>query len=108
MLKIYRAHDGCPEETAILVFAHNIKEGKKIAYPVLQGFCGDTQWTHLRVELLKDSEYLRSEGDPELLKKDIAHYNDFPTICKQCEYWGHEICEDGICKECKGTENPNE
>jgi len=100
-LKIYMAYDGEPEESAILVFAHSVKEAKKIAFPVFQRWCNDTVWINIRAKQMKDAEHLRIEGDKDLMEKNIPHYNDDPTVCKQCEYWGQPINKNGICERCQ-------
>jgi len=95
MLKAYMAHDGHPEEGAVLVFAHDAREAKKIAWPVLSGWDVE-EYIHVRVNLLRDKSFLYDLKRSE----DIPHVIDNPTTCKGCELWGDELDNRGYCEYC--------
>ncbi len=51
-------------------------------------------------------EHLYKEADQDKLKNNIPHVIDNPrNTCKQCEYWGSELNEDGICSNCIDENN---
>lgn len=85
---------------AVLIFAHNGREAKKLAFEELTGWCYDQEWIDVVVNLLK-GEWLYAEADQEKLKNGIPHIIDSPTCCKQCETWGHKLNEKGICNYCE-------
>jgi hypothetical protein len=106
MLKIYMASDGCPKEAAILVFAHSVKEARKIAYPCVSDW-GGCDWIQVRAKLLRDREFLRKAGNAEKMATDTPHYVESPPTCKRCETWGFELDKNGICTECLELEEEN-
>lgn len=109
MLKIYMGYDSFAgsEEGACLVFAHNRKEARKIAFPVLQGWF-DSQWIDCTVQWLKDGNQLYSQADQEKLKKDEAHVIESPQCCRNCDLWGEKLNEDGYCEKCAEDKNWNQ
>lgn len=99
-MRAYMAYDyGGKELGAILVFANNLKEAKKLAYPALLDWF-DLDFLDMRTVWLKNSPYLFKEANQELLKNNIPHVIDSPTICKNCELWGNELDINGFCSEC--------
>ena len=97
-MRAYMAHSRAMGswEGAILVFANNSKEAKKIAWKsgLLQEICGSD---YLDVQL----RWLRNEPWVFQNKKsDDPHYVESPISCKQCGFWGLELNEDGICEGC--------
>jgi hypothetical protein len=101
-LKPYMASGGEPQDGAILVFAHNIKEAKKVAWSsnsFLSDVC-DSEYINLRVVYLKESPHLFTEGDKEKLLDGTPHIIETPATCKDCNLWGYELDEDGYCEFC--------
>ena len=90
-----------PHEGAILIFAHNIREAKRIGWSE-PSFIQDMTDTYLdfRVRFMKDSQHLFKDGNQEQLKDNIPHINESPTICKGCELWGEEHNKEGFCQSC--------
>lgn len=99
MLKPYIGFEGFPEDGAILVFAHNLSEAKKIGWPVHRGWNIGSDYIDFRVNLLKGEHYYKL-GDKAKLDADLPHVIDDPTSCKVCEYWGIPLNENGVCEEC--------
>lgn len=93
---IYNRIDG-PHECAILVFANNIKEAKKIAWrqsSVISSIVDN--YFDMGIQWIKNSPYLFKE----MIKKE-PHCIDSPLTCKICNCWGNgEINTDGICESC--------
>src|SRR3990167_7574846 len=50
-------------EGACLIFAHNYKEAKKLAFGVLSGGSSDTEWIDVGINLIKNSDYLYKEAN---------------------------------------------
>jgi len=101
-MKRYMAYsrEGGAPEGASLVFAHNIKEAKREAWPSVCGYFTD-DFTDMAVTLIKDSEFLNEQADQDKLQKDEAHVIFAPTGCKGCELWGYELNEEGYCEDCE-------
>lgn len=103
-LKPYMAYDNLAgsSEGAILVFAHNHREAKKIAWaaPSFLHEITDGEYINLRVGHQRKSEYLFKEANQEKLITNIPHIIECPTCCKGCEYWGFELNEQGYCETC--------
>jgi hypothetical protein len=94
---------GGSEEGAFLIFAHNIKEAKRIAWPALSGTITD-EFTDMAVKYLKDSDYLITlEKDWAKKKYEAmqAFVIDSPVSCERCELWGVGVLdENGRCDDC--------
>ena len=85
---------GC-SEYAVLVFAHNAKEARVLAW---RGTIDLTdEWTDLAIRRLWNRPWLYQDIDG--VKADVPHVVDSPTGCKICEQWGNELF-DGICEQC--------
>lgn len=100
MLKPYMGYsrDGGAHEGAFLIFAHNLKEAKRIGWQALsQIICDD--YTDMAVRLLKE-EHLYLDANKEKLEADITHVIESPTCCKSCELWGYPLDAEGLCEEC--------
>ena len=100
-LRAYMAYSRSlgPEEGAILTFAHNVREAKRLSFPTVSEFY-DGEWIDLAVRWLKD-KHIFSEADQEKLKLGIPHVIDNPTSCVECEQWGKLLTESGRCEECE-------
>lgn len=104
MLKIYAATNS-HNEYAILVFANNIKEAKKLAFPSLNSF-GIDEYIDMRVFLLKDKKFLYKQADKKLLDENIAHVIEDPDGCLECFRWDvSELNENSICSICSDKTN---
>ena len=102
MLKPYMGYnrDIGASEGAVLVFAHNIKEAKKIGWYSMRDniiYCG--RYIDMAVNLMK-GDHLYKDADQAKLNHDIPHVVDSPTICKRCNLWGDELDEKGLCEDC--------
>ena len=99
-LKAYMGYnrESDPQDGALLVFAHSIKEAREISFGDMSIYF-DCEWTDMKFERLK-GEYIFNEANKELLKQDVAHVIDNPTSCKSCQLWGMEINNDGLCENC--------
>lgn len=96
-LKSYMGFSQCVGscEGAILIYAHNAKEAKKIGWKAntfIPDLCGD-EFTDFRVRLLKEPWIM------DQLKKDGPHVIESPITCKKCEYWGLEMI-GSLCIDC--------
>ena len=76
----YSAHEG-PEEGAALVFARTAKEAKvlgwkktDIAYDFFDA----------RATLIRNSDYLFDQTEPEKIRNDIPHVIQDPIGCSEC------------------------
>lgn len=102
-LKAYMgfSSDAGSEEGACLVFAHSSKEARKLAHPFISDWFG-LGWIDTRVRLIKDSKHLfDTEANKEKIANDVSHVIDSPTVCKDCEQWGSELDESGLCEDCQ-------
>lgn len=99
-LKAYMAYSRGlgPEEGAMLVIAHNTREAKRMAWPVL-GDWGSDEYTDLAVRLLRDDHVL-ALADQQKLAAGEPHVVDSPTVCDACEFWGYAVDADGYCAYC--------
>lgn len=91
-----------PEEGAVLVFAHDAREARPLAYLGLNGL-SETAYVDVRVRRMrKHLDYLRTLGDDEKLAEDRSHVIDDPRSCPSCGCWGVPI-EDGdnACQRCR-------
>lgn len=86
-------------ECAILIFAPNHKEAKKMAFPSLQSMM-DSEFVDIRVKQIKEEKH------QHLLKEEVPQVIDTPPSCPVCEIWGDtphgEICEG--CQDDLGDE----
>lgn len=83
-----------PEEFAVLIFANNRQEAKKIGARSVQDF-GDCSYQDVRVKRLNgDCAHLRKCGAP--------HVVESPPACTRCERWKTEPLDSktGLCVEC--------
>ena len=89
------------QEGAVLVFAKNSKEAKKLGYKAIECFVV-CEFIDTGVKRIWDDlDYIYSLADQEKLSKGISHVIDNPPYCKQCEMWNHPLDEKGICKLCR-------
>jgi hypothetical protein len=101
-LKAYMGYSRCNgrQEGAVLIFANDRNEAHTIGFHSAD-FITD-EFTDFQVELMKDVPHLfRTEADDSKLSSNIAHVINSPTICKDCEIWGYELGEDGLCFDCR-------
>jgi hypothetical protein len=100
-LKPYMASGDDSEEGAILVFAHNAKEAKLLAWhngtirEIIDG-----EYLQLRVSWMKHDDFMFKEADQEKLNTNIPHIVESPTTCNNCDLWGLELNENGYCEDC--------
>ena len=108
MLKTYMGYcaKATPQDGACLIFAHNIREAKPIAYHFNRDSF-DCEYTCSRVALLKNNPWLFEQVDEwvkEKIAKDEAVGTDDPPTCDLCELWGEKLDERGICTVCREEE----
>jgi len=99
-LKPYVGSDDYPEDAAILIFAHNTKEAKTIGWPTIKEFC-NCEYTQMRIKRLPAEDYIMKQADQNKLQNGVPHIIDSPQTCKNCEWWGRELNEDGYCEGCQ-------
>ena len=104
MLKLYLGTVGdSGEEAAILIFAHDAQEAKKVAFPVLFSWDTALDYIDVRVRRIKvDAPHLWGAGDPKKIYDGTAHAIDDPPTCMNCETWGAGIViqDNGSCRRC--------
>lgn len=90
-----------PCEGAILIFASNSREAKKVGWGI-PSFIHDmaNSYIDFRVRFLKDSPYLFKYGNQEKLRADISHIIETPVTCKGCDLWGEDFNKEGFCQSC--------
>lgn len=88
------------QEGAALVFAHSVKEAKRIAWPVIHSWGLTDEYIDLAVRWLNGDDYLFEDADQEKLANGVAHVIESPTACRHCERWGRELNHDGVCEQC--------
>jgi predicted Zn-ribbon and HTH transcriptional regulator len=97
------SHAGGSQEGAVLIFAYNIKEAKRLAWPALHGLFVD-DFIDMAVKVIKGGDYLFKQmpkWSTEKLTAGLPHVVDNPPICKNCEFWGvGEFNEEGYCPDC--------
>lgn len=88
----YDRHAG-PNDGAILVFAANAREAKKLAWPALYGW-GTDFFIDVGIRWLRsDCEHMR--------RKEGPHVVESPPSCCDCEMWYSEpLDSDGRCEGC--------
>ena len=104
-LKQYMGYDnmGGASEGAVLIFAHNAREAKRIGWDAptfLRDICSG-EYINLRVSWMKDSPHIYKEAKQDKLKEGIPHVIECPTTCTGCELWGYDLNEDGYCETCE-------
>lgn len=100
-LKPYMGYSLDPSEGACLIFAHDVKEAKQLAWPIINDWF-DNDYIALRVSLIRDEDHLFKEANQEKLKTDTAHVVEAPRGCDCCEKWGvGEVGDDGLCDSCR-------
>ena len=109
-LKPYMGYDnlGGPAEGAILIFAHNTKEAKRVGWQActfLHDIC-DCEYINMRVSYMKDSGYLLEDAKQDKLANNEPHVIESPTCCNGCEIWGYELNESGYCETCEEDIEP--
>jgi len=96
---IYSRYAGSSEGVA-LVFAHSVKEARKIGYAGIGSDLTGGQYIDLAATIMKDSPWIFGEADDEKFYKNIPHVIDSPRCCTSCEMWGLELA-DGLCQNCR-------
>ncbi len=89
------------EQGACLIFAHTVKEARKLAFPILQDWNVCDEWIDCAAYRIRDKDYFYRDADQDNLNSGIAHVIESPIVCKQCGLWGTEINEVGICNDCE-------
>jgi hypothetical protein len=106
MLKAYMVYSLFlgPQEGAGLVFAHTVREARKIGWQIIGRDFTD-QYIDFAATWLRNEPWLFDEADPDKLANGVAHAVFIPNGCNQCGRWGHSrINEFGLCGECEDAE----
>ena len=100
-LKPYMVYDRMAGsgEGAVLVFAHNVQEARKVGWPDVSNW-GCDGFIYCAANYLKDSLWLYDEAKKEKLEAGIPHCIESPIVCKCCEKWGYEMNGNGYCESC--------
>jgi len=96
---IYSRYAG-RSEGAALVFAHTVKEAKKIGWNGIGSDLTGGEYIDLAATLMKDSPWIFGEADIEKFDRGEPHVIDSPSSCYSCETWGLELA-DGLCQNCR-------
>ena len=103
MLKSYMGYSrgAGSEEGAVLIFAHSVKEARKVGWNKLGSDLTD-EYIDFAARLIRKAPWLREEANAIKLANDEAHVIDNPKSCVECEKWGvYPIGEDELCEECR-------
>jgi hypothetical protein len=108
-LKPYMGYSrgGGSQEGAVLIFAHSVKEAKKIGYSVLSGMYVE-EYIDVAVNLCKDGDHLFDKNyqwSKDKIAKGEAHVVDSPISCKVCNLWGEKLNDNGLCEDCQMQED---
>jgi hypothetical protein len=98
-LKPYMVSDDEPYEGACLVFAHTVREAKKIGWSIVSSW-GCDSFIEVRATFMRNSLFLYEQAIQENLEKGIPHVIESPITCKGCEHWGMKLNEQGYCDDC--------
>jgi hypothetical protein len=81
----------------VLVFAHSVREAKKLAAPVLLCLV-DARFTEVRVQLIRR----HADWFMALAQDSAPHVIYNPPSCDRCEQWGSPII-DRLCEDCRNV-----
>lgn len=102
-LKIYMGYDSelGPEEAAVLIFAHNSKEARKLGWEEMRQL-QNTPWTQMSVLVLRENlKTLAKNADPVKLAAGESHVVTDMEVCPKCGLFGEfGIDENGLCGYC--------
>ena len=98
-LRAYMGFCDDPAEGAVLAFARNAREARKLAYGFIVDWT-DARYIDVDVRWLRNAEVFR-HADRGKLEHGIPHVIDSPTGCRDCEHWFAEAYdENGRCEAC--------
>jgi len=91
--KKIKAYSGSGTDgSAILVFAYNRSQAKKLTHSFY-----DDHWIDIRVKWMKGCDWLTEQAI-----SDSPHIIDSPASCRDCGEWGQsKTGEDQLCDECR-------
>ena len=99
-LKPYIGYIGDAAEGAVLVFAHDRGQAKRLAWETLRGWF-DAAYIDTRVRRMRDhDDWLQRLANAEALAAGRAHAVDDPASCNRCETWGIPLLPSGVCTRC--------
>lgn len=99
-LKAYSFHDGEPIDGAVLVFAHNFQEAKKIAYRTVNSWTG-CDFIDVKGHWIRSDTWLKEHAaDKKKLDAGECHVIESPPTCEGCELWHDELDDSGYCETC--------
>lgn len=90
-------------EGALLVFAHSVREARKVGWRCFSGELTD-QYIDFGANLIRNSDFLLAEADIPKLIADEPHGVWNIKSCKWCERWGQSaIGDDELCEDCRAA-----
>jgi len=87
------------DEGACLVIANTAKAAKKLGWPILRDWGAD-EYIDTAVRLIREP----NEQACGLIKQGIETVVECPVTCGQCEQWGRELNDAGVCAQCEENE----
>lgn len=91
---------GAREEGALLVFAHDVRQARRLAWPTLRDWFDGVLYIDARVRRVRGT-HIFTEADPEAFREGRPHVVESPTSCDRCMLWGQPIGGDGLCPDCR-------
>jgi hypothetical protein len=93
-LKMYMGYDRIAgqESAAVLVFAHNSKEARKLTF---EQHPDNPAWVDTATWVLDEDPFLRAQQ-----LYDYPHVIESPKVCKHCLLWGLPMHDADTCEEC--------
>jgi len=97
-----------PSEGAGLVFAHSVREARKVGWQRTSGDFTD-DFLDFAAKRIRNSPWILGEANVNKLASDEPHVIDNPRSCSICEHWGHSpIGNDELCEDCRPAPAPVE
>lgn len=89
-----------PAEGAVLVFANDRRQAKRLAFDVLRTWF-NSPYIDTRVRRLRQhAAWVRHLANPAALAAGRPHVVDAPASCRACNTWGTPLLETGECLSC--------
>lgn len=97
----YMGFAGDPGEGAVLVFAHNAREARPLAYMGVNSLMA-VDYVDVRVRRIRTHvDYVRTLGVQSKLEAGLPHVIDDPSSCR-CGRWGSPIDPvTDTCESCR-------
>ena len=86
------------DDGAILIFANNAKEARKIGYTEAMASLGCESWIDFAVCLIKNPQIFSEANDMKIMRGE-AHIILEPELCPTCQTWG-SVRKGNHCEFC--------